>query len=96
MLGASVIGITNFCLFPTFVVDYRNFIFMMRKFSSDKFNLDILQDEYFPQNVPVTALYHTYARDNLEDSIENCVEFINDHGGFTVVMRYSRGEINGK
>ena len=36
------------------------------------------------------------ASDNLEDAIENCVDFINDHGGFTVAMWYSRGEINDK
>ena len=38
----------------------------------------------------------SYASDNLEAAIEDCVDFINDHGGFTVVMRYSRGEINDK
>ena len=36
------------------------------------------------------------ASDNLEDAIENCVDFINDNGGFTVIMWYSRGEINDK
>ena len=58
--------------------------------------MGIFQDKYFPQNVPVTALEHTDASYNLEDATENCVYFINDHGGFTVVMWYSRGEINDK
>ena len=63
---------------------------------SIKFNLDIFQDKYFPQTVPFTESEHTSAIDNIEYSIENCVDFINDHGGFTVVMWYSRGENNCK
>ena len=61
---------------------------------SNKFNLDISQDKYFPQTVPVTALEHTDASDNIEDAIENCVDLSNDHRGFTLVMWYSRYEIN--
>ena len=58
--------------------------------------MDIFQDTYFLQNAPVTALKHTDARNNTEDAIGNCVDFINYHGGFTVLMWYYRGEINYK
>ena len=64
---------------------------MLRKFLSKKFNLDIVQDKYFPQTVLVTALENKYVIDNLEYAIEDCVDFINNHGGFTVSMWYYRG-----
>lgn len=91
--GTSGIGITNLALLHTVVVDTPEPI-MMRNFSSNKFNLDTFQDRPFPQNVQVTALEHTDASDALEDAITRCVNYINNHGGFTVVMWYSRGEIN--
>ena len=69
---------------------------MMSKFLSNKFNLDIFQDKYFSQTVPVTALEHKYASNNIEDAIETFVDFINCYGGFTLVIWYSRGEINYK
>ena len=95
--GTSGIGITNLALLHTVVVESRNNArFMMRSFSSNRFNLDTFQDKSFPQTVPVTSLEHTEASDKLEDAIENCVQIINDNDGFTVVMWYSRGEINDK
>ena len=51
----------------------------------------IFQDKYFPQTVQVTVIENIDARDNLVYAIENCVDFINDHGGCTVVVWYSRG-----
>ena len=83
-------------LLHTVVVDYRNSSFTTRKFSSNKFNLDIFQDKCFTQIVPVTELEHTYASNNIEYSIENCVYFINEDGEFTLVIWYLRGEINDK
>ena len=68
----------------------------MRKFLSNKSNLDIFKDTYFPQAIPVTSLEHTDASNNIEDAIENCVDFINDHGVFTVFMWCYRGAINDK
>ena len=56
----------------------------------------IFKDKYFPQTVPVTALEHTYASYDLEYAIGNYVDFINEYGGFSVVMWYSRGEITYK
>ena len=38
--GTSGIGITNLVILHTGAVDYRNSRFAMRKFSSNKFNLD--------------------------------------------------------
>ena len=92
--GTSGIAIANLYLLHTVVVYYRNSSFKMRKFSSNKFNLYIFQDKYLPQTVPVTALEHTDASDILEDTNENCVDFINDCGGFTVMMWYYRGGMN--
>ena len=94
--GTSGIGITNLSLSYNVVVCYRTYSLMMREFSSKNFNLGIFQDKYFPQTIPVTELEHTYAKNNLEYSIEIYVDFINDHGGFRVVVWYSRGEINDK
>ena len=93
--GTSGIGIANFSLLRTFVVDYRTSIFTVKKFSS-KNSIWIFQGKYFPQTVPLTALEHTDARDNIEDAIGNCVDSINDNGRFMVVMWYSKGEINYK
>ena len=56
--------------------------------------MDIFQDKYIPQTVSVTALDHTYARNNLEDAIQNCADFVSDNGGLLVMMCYFRGEIN--
>ena len=89
--GTSGIVITNLDLLHTVVVDYRTYSFMMKKNLSKKFNLDLFQDKYFLQTVQVAALEHNDASDNLEYSIENFVDFINNHGEFTVVMWYSRG-----
>ena len=58
--------------------------------------MNIFQDKYFPQTFPVTALEHTKARESIENTIENCVDFIDYHGEFTVVMWYYRGKINDK
>ena len=58
--------------------------------------MDIFQDKSFPQTVPVTALEYTDDIYNIEDAIENNVDFINDHGGFTVAVWYSRRQINDK
>ena len=94
--GASGTGITNFYPLHTVVVGYRTSRLTMSKFLPNKFNLDIFQDTYFPQTVSVIALEHTDASDNPEYAIENSVDFINNHGGYTVVMWYSRKEINDK
>ena len=84
--GTSGIRITNLDILNTVVVVYRTSRFMMRKFSSNKLNLDIFQDKSFPQTVPVIALEHTDARNNFKDAMVNCVDLINNHGGFTLVM----------
>ena len=94
--GTTGIGISNLALMHTVVVRCRNVEFVMRNFSSNKFNLNTFLDKQFPQNVPVTALEHTDASDALEDSIDLCVDFVNENGGFTVVVWYTRGEINDK
>ena len=42
---------------------------MIKKNLSNRFNLDMLQDKYFPQTIPMTALENIDASDNLEDDI---------------------------
>ena len=78
--GTSFIGITNLDLIYTTVVGYRTSIFMMRKISSNKFNLDIFQYKYFAKTIPVTSLELKYAVDNIEDATENCVSCASKDG----------------
>ena len=42
----------------------------------------------------VSALERTQASNNLEECMTECIDFINEHRGFQVVLWYSRDEIN--
>ena len=46
-LGTSGIGINNFSLLNTIVVDYRTYRFMMKKFLSKKINLGFSNIDIF-------------------------------------------------
>ena len=65
----------------------------MKHFSSQQFNT-LFMDSVIPPNTVITAFEHTDSSNNLEVSLENCIDNINDNGGFQVVVWYSRGEIN--
>ena len=54
----------------------------------------LFMDKVIPPNTTVSSLEQTEATGVLEEAIHNCVELINDNGGFEIVLWYSRGEIN--
>ena len=47
-----------------------------------------------PGNTLVLALERTQESDNIEDTIQDCIGFVNENYGFTFVFWYLRGEIN--
>ena len=53
----------------------------IKKLSPTNFNSLVIDKPILP-NTKVTALEQTKARKRLNESIEKCVEFINEHGGF--------------
>ena len=65
----------------------------MKYFTSQQFNT-LFMDSVIPPNTAITELEHTDASNNLKQSLEYCLEYINANGGFQVVVWYSRGEIN--
>jgi len=65
----------------------------MTNFSSTAFSRLYLSSN-IPATTQISALRHTDAFFNLLDCIEEVVDFINEHGGFTVVGWYRRGVIN--
>jgi hypothetical protein len=65
----------------------------VKDFSSTNFN-SLFMDRPIPPNTSVTALEQTDASEVLDQAISDCVDIINENGGFQVVLWYSRGEIN--
>ena len=65
----------------------------MANFSSTAFSKLYLSSN-IPATTQISALRHTDAFFDLLDCIEEVVNFINEHGGFTVVGWYRRGVIN--
>ena len=62
--------------------------FFMKYFSSQQFNT-LFMDAPIPPNTVITTL-----ASDINESLENCIDYINDNGGFQIVLWYSRGEIN--
>mmetsp|Transcript_3325 Transcript_3325/g.4653 ORF Transcript_3325/g.4653 Transcript_3325/m.4653 type:complete len:232 (-) Transcript_3325:137-832(-) len=93
--GTSSLGTSNIALMHNVVVtNGRNETeAIMKNFSSTNFNY-LIMDKPIPPNTKVTSLEQTLASQTLEEAIENCVDFINENGGFQVTLWYSRGEIN--
>lgn len=93
--GTSSLGTSNIALMHNVVVrnGMNEIEAVMKNFSSTKFN-SIIMDKAIPPNTKVTSLEQTNASEKLEEAIENCVEYINENGGFQVLLWYSRGEIN--
>ena len=92
--GTTSIGTSNIALMHNLRVEYgRNNVITMNNFSSSKFNT-LFMDGPLPPNTNVSSLEQTESAFVLEDAIENCVNYINQHDGFQVVLWFSRGEIN--
>jgi hypothetical protein len=86
---------TTIALCHTIVVDHglgRGIPMVMTNFSSNKFN-----NLYLTGPIPATVSSQSFDNDTLtevEDSIEQCLEYINLNGGFTIVLWYRRGSMN--
>ena len=93
--GTTSLGTSNIALMHNIVITSSGSEgdIKVQNFSSTNFN-SLFMDRPIPPNTSVTALEQTDASAVLEDAIEECVEFINDNGGFQVILWYSRGEIN--
>ena len=72
---------------------YPNVDITVNNFSSTKFSLLYL-NQRLPPSVKVSALNMTDEYFDLLDCITRAIDYINDHGGFTVVGWYRRGIIN--
>ena len=64
-----------------------------RDFSSTKFSLLYLKD-HFPGAIRVSSLRGTDAYWDIEEAVNNMVEYVNNNGGWTAVGWYKRGMIN--
>ena len=93
--GTTSLGTSNIALMHNVIVQngMNENEATMKNFSSTNFN-SLVMDKPIPPNTKVTALEQTTASERLNEAIENCVEFINENGGFQVLLWYSRGEIN--
>ena len=47
-------------------------------------------DNDLPGSMTCSSLDHTSAHDDLENCIDSVIQYINDHGGFTMVGWYKR------
>ena len=65
----------------------------VRNVSFTNFNL-LFMDRPIPPNTHVTPLEQTDTSEVLDQDISDCVDTINENGGFQVVLWYSRREIN--
>ena len=65
----------------------------IENFSSTKFSLLFLS-ERLPPSIRISALTMSDAFFDMMESVEKCIEIINNDGGFTIVGWYRRGFIN--
>eukprot|EP00957_Ditylum_brightwellii_P160414 12212197-Ditylum_brightwellii.AAC.1 len=85
----SRIGGSNIAFMHTIVATNDNAdVIYTRTFSSTKFNKLFLNGD-IAASALVTSLEHTEASGDIKDAIENCIDVINENGGFTVVFWYS-------
>ena len=70
----------------------RKIPIIMTNFSSNKFN-----HLYLTGPIPATVSSQSFDNDTLsevEDSVEQCLEYINLNGGFTIILWYRREFMN--
>ena len=68
---------------------------IMKTFTSLKFN-ELFMSGDVPFSSTIDSLQDTNSFANMSDAMENCLEHINSHGGFTIYGWYKRGEVNDK
>ena len=91
--GGSSVGTSNVCITNNGKIKYRGLEIPIKLFASTNFQ-HLFMTGPFPPNTELSALEHTEASYKLKQCMKECIELINDHDGFEVVMWYSRGEIN--
>ena len=74
-------------------VETTDQLFKMDEFSSIKFSKLYLNGD-IPGSVKIYMLQLTEAFINIYESMERCIQLVNDNGGFTIVGWYKRGVIN--
>ena len=84
---------TNIAFEHSIYFDTQRGRIVHNNFSSTKFSLLYLNDN-IPGAVRISALRMSNAYWEIEDAIENVVDYVNDNGGWTVVGWYKRGVIN--
>ena len=73
----------------------NNEVLLMDEFSSRKFSILYLNN-VIPGSVKLYMLQITDAYNVLLDAITNCINYINQNDGFTVIGWYKKGVINDK
>ena len=91
--GTSSLGASNIALMRNIALNHGGVVIKMLNFSSAKFNA-LFMDRPMPPNTMASALERAQASNNLEDCMTECLDFINEEGGFQVALWHSRGEIN--
>ena len=92
--GTTSLGTSNIAFMHNITLNAMGGnVIKMNNFSSQRFNTYFM-DRPIPPNIVVTSFENTDVGDNLEDAIEQCVDLINENGGFQVTLWYTRGEIN--
>lgn len=71
-----------------------NDIFFAQDFSSYQFMSLFLVNGKFPTTVQVPTLQKFTITDNMTDVFDDCFNYINNNGGFTIFGWYKRGEVN--
>ena len=79
----------------TIVIEYNGVVIRNEEFSSTAFTRFFMK-KVIPPNTPVGVLEKTNAFEDMKCCMNECIELINDNGGFEVVLWYTRGEINDK
>ena len=75
--------------------DVGRFQFTTNNFSSYQFSCLFLSDGRLPPSVQANTFQQNFTMlDQICGSVEDCVQFINNNGGFDVVGWYKQGEIN--
>ena len=74
----------------TIITNSGDATIFMKGFLSTKLN-KILMNDPIPSNVMVTSIQNNAQSEIIQQVVENCVNFINNNDGFTVVFWYNRG-----
>ena len=86
---------TSLCIQHSIAVTTFHGDLSMKEFSSTKFS-KLYMDGDIPGSCRLYHLQLTDAYNKLLECIDTCINFINDHDGFTIVGWYKRGIINDK